>query len=277
MNLSSLFMLIPLVVVILIAVIMVVYKKGQKHATRRLQQQEPHIGRANEIKYDVDDEQIVAMQEDDFANDYIIDPLDKHSLEMEKNITNIKHANEQTKFYKASATKTTADLTDIEHEENKNISQPSASQNFSSTNDLIIMGLVSKPEHPYTGYELLQALLSSGLRYGKMNIFHRYEDANGRGNILFSLASAKEPGTFELSKMGGFSTSGLTLFMRISAVKDPLVAFEIMQDTALQLIEDLDGEICDEKRQPITEEKIIQWREHVQVAGQRQYSTDLFS
>ncbi len=131
------------------------------------------------------------------------------------------------------------------------------------TIDLIVMSVIADEGRPYTGYELLQALLSAGLRFGKMGIFHRHEEVNGRGEILFSLASAVEPGTFELPKMGGFSTLGLTLFMQLSALKDPMKAFEIMLNTARELVSDLGGSIFDDQRQMLTEEKITSWRSQI--------------
>lgn len=130
--------------------------------------------------------------------------------------------------------------------------------------DLIIINLTADPKQPYRGYELLQALLTAGLRYSRKGMFHRYEDLTGRGSILFNLVSSIEPGTFDLPKMGSFTTAGLTLFMQIPVVKDPRQAFELMLSTAKELIEDLGGELLDDHRQPLNEEKIAKWRSYVQ-------------
>lgn len=143
--------------------------------------------------------------------------------------------------------------------------------------DIIILGLLAQKDRPYAGYELLQALLTAGLRYGKMGIFHRHEEVSGRGNVLFSLASAAAPGTFELPKMGGFATPGLTLFMEVNKLREPLQAFDLMIDTAKQLVEDLGGEIWDDERKPLSEQKIAQWREQIASQEQRSQSADLFA
>lgn len=66
----------------------------------------------------------------------------------------------------------------------------------------IILYVMAPKDQAYRGYELLQSLLAVGLRYGEMNIFHRHAEKSGRGPILFSLASAAEPGIFELPKNG---------------------------------------------------------------------------
>lgn len=129
---------------------------------------------------------------------------------------------------------------------------------ISPKNQLVLLYLMAPANQPYNGYELLQALLSAGLRYGKMQIFHRHEQKTGRGDVLFSLASATSPGTFELPKMGAFSCTGLVLFFEAAKVKDPKKAFEIMIDTASQLAEDLGGDILDDAHQELSDEKVAE-------------------
>ncbi|MFT3741805.1 MAG: cell division protein ZipA [Gammaproteobacteria bacterium] len=131
--------------------------------------------------------------------------------------------------------------------------------------ELIVIYLLAESERPYRGYELLQALLTTGLRFSKRGVFYRFEDITGRGNVLFSLISGVEPGTFDLPKMGSFSTPALTLFMQVATVENPARALEILVQTAKDLVEYLGGTICDETRQALTEEKIEQWREILQV------------
>ncbi|MGB6976706.1 MAG: cell division protein ZipA [Gammaproteobacteria bacterium] len=150
-----------------------------------------------------------------------------------------------------------------------------------SPREFIVLMLMAKPEVPYTGYELLQVLLAAGLRFGKMNVFHRHEKISGQGEILFSLASAVEPGIFELNRMGSFSCPGLTLFLRLSNFqkgnKDLLQAFDLMIETARQLVEDLGGEVCDEQRQPLTDEKMNDWRSYLAYYERSRQIPDLFA
>lgn len=142
--------------------------------------------------------------------------------------------------------------------------------------DIIYFMVVAPADRPHSGYELLQSLLSAGLRYGPMNIFHRFEDANGRGKILFSVASIEEPGTFEISRMGAYTGKGLMMFLRFSPGKDLSAAFEIMLETAKQLIEDLGGQILDDEKQVICQEKIEKWRKKIIDYEQKQLIPDLF-
>lgn len=145
-----------------------------------------------------------------------------------------------------------------------------------SPHQIIVMRLVASQNHSYGGYELLQALLANGFRYGKMNIFHRHKQKNGEGNILFSLASATEPGTFDIHDMGNCTCQGLTLFMRIDDHKKPSSVFEIMLDVARQLLDDLGGEIRDERHLLLDQSVIERWRNKIRNYEDSLYTYDLF-
>lgn len=158
----------------------------------------------------------------------------------------------------------------------KNNEPMSAKKVKSAAEEILYLMLVAKPNKPYVGYELLQALLAGGLRFGAMNIFHRHEDLNGNGKILFSVASASEPGTFEINKMGAYSGKGLMLFMRLSNNKDLMHAFDLMIETAKQLIEDLDGDMIDDEQKILTNEKIEKLKKKISEFEQNQLIGDLF-
>lgn len=128
----------------------------------------------------------------------------------------------------------------------------------------IVIHVFAKEGQQFVGYELLQAILASGLRFGAMDIFHRYQDLAGKGPILFSLACATEPGTFEMQKMGGFSCTGLTLFFRLTnQVQDDLDRFELLLETARQLAEDLGGKLCNEHRQILCDQNLQDYRKMI--------------
>jgi cell division protein ZipA len=131
--------------------------------------------------------------------------------------------------------------------------------------DLITLFLMAPNKRPFAGYELLQALQAAGLRFGDMNIFHRYaeteEEAVQYGPILFSVASAVEPGIFDLANIGAFFCPGLTLFMMLQPEMDQIQCFELLLETAEQLAQDLDGTVCDDDHQPLTEERLKMYRE----------------
>ncbi len=125
-----------------------------------------------------------------------------------------------------------------------------------------VLHVMAKEEQPFKGYELLQALLSQGLRFGEMSIFHRYQQTNGKGAVLFSLTSAVEPGTFDIHKMGRCSCPGLTLFMASSGRSNvDMERFTLMLKTANNIARELDGECLDKRRQVVNDKTIAQYKQ----------------
>ncbi len=117
----------------------------------------------------------------------------------------------------------------------------------------IILQLMAPLQRPFQGYELIQTLTSVGFHYGKMNIFHFYADPLNKKDLLFSLASAIEPGTFDLDNIGEIVCPGLCLFMSIHQVKSVTTAFDLMWDTIQTVAQDLGGVLCDKQLQPIND------------------------
>lgn len=137
--------------------------------------------------------------------------------------------------------------------------------------EIISITLLAEKDRPYSGYELLQALLSNGLRFGKMNIFHAFENPNGTGNILFSCASAKKPGTFDIKNMGPFSTPGLTFFIQLSNKIDNSAALDAMLSTAELIILDLGGVIIDNEKKPLKDDKVSVWQKQIRAYEKNQH------
>lgn len=105
--------------------------------------------------------------------------------------------------------------------------------------------VLAKPGKQFIGFELLQALLSVGLRHGRMNIFHRYKNHQEKGQILFSLARATEPGTFDIKNMGEVACAGLALFMTPQKTSFDDETYAMMLATAKKLSQTLDGELLE--------------------------------
>lgn len=118
----------------------------------------------------------------------------------------------------------------------------------------VMMFLLAKENRQLAGYELLQTVLSVGLRFGEGHLFHRHQSPNGQGPILCSLAAATATGVFDLQNIGAFSVHGLCLFMQASGNSTiDAERFAIMLDTAKQLSEGLDTYLLDDQRKPLSE------------------------
>jgi len=141
--------------------------------------------------------------------------------------------------------------------------------------NLVVLKLGAFPGKPYMGYELHQALLSIGLRFGEKNIFHRYAD-NNSNKILFSLAAATPQGSFTIGDMGSFQCNGLLLFMNLDPKQKLMASFDLMLDTARQLTEELGGDIYDDLQQYISADVIKRLREKIcSVETSNLYTADL--
>ncbi|MCC2637320.1 MAG: zipA [Moraxellaceae bacterium] len=128
--------------------------------------------------------------------------------------------------------------------------------------DVIALHVVSR-HHPFNGEDLLRCILSYGLRFGEMSIFHRHERPTGQGRVLFSMAKAVEPGIFDLQAMTGEEIPGVSFFLSLPGVNS-IHAYDILVDTAKRLATDLQGEILDEQRHPLTRQLVEHYRERVQ-------------
>lgn len=117
--------------------------------------------------------------------------------------------------------------------------------------ELLVMYVAAGEKGQFMGYELMQSLMAQGLQAGPMDIVHRYDE---EGRIIFSVASAAGAGTIDLTNMGDFITPGLCLFIYPKKAVRPRHAFNEMVDCAIQLADDLDGQVLDHHRRPWTVE-----------------------
>lgn len=170
------------------------------------------------------------------------------------------------------------DVLGIKAENTRAKTQPTATKTHQSSQaDCVVAIYLIAPEGcVYGGYELLQALLSAGMRYGKNRIFQRHVHKDGRGDILFHCASAIAPGTFDLTQMGAFSSTGLCFFFSASEVEEPLSAFDCLLETIDQLVDDLGGQVLDENRELFTKDRMVRYRQHIRQFESGKTTADLF-
>jgi cell division protein ZipA len=126
-------------------------------------------------------------------------------------------------------------------------------------NDFLTLSIIAQASQPFASYELLQTISAAGMQYGLMNIFHYYHNKK----ILFSLASATEPGEFDLNNVGSLSCTGLTLFFNAATAAEPQLAFNRMLDVAEQLAEDLEGELRANPCTPWSDATLKQYQERI--------------
>ena len=150
---------------------------------------------------------------------------------------------------------------DEEMNEQKDIPAPSKQESVVAKRtkmtiepEVLIISVVMPESQQMSGAALLPTLLTLGMKYGDMNIFHRHEDNAGNGKVTFSLANIMNPGTFDLDNMESFSTQGISLFMTLPNVGDASVVFNQMLNAAKQLALEFNGQLLDDKRSVMTKQ-----------------------
>lgn len=124
--------------------------------------------------------------------------------------------------------------------------------------EMITLNLAAEKGRPFSGYELLQTLLTSGMRFGSMNLFHRHEKRTGVGKVLFSLAACTADGSFDLTKIGSFSCNGLVLFMRPREIENPRAVFEMMLKTADVIVQGLGGTVLNAQQELLKKADVVE-------------------
>ena len=142
--------------------------------------------------------------------------------------------------------------------------------------EVIVLHMVANPGVRIPGRELLRQLLEQGLRFGEMNIFHRHrQTASGSDELLFSMANALEPGTFDIDSMEDNEFRAVTFFLKLPGPARPLDALDRMLSSARKLADGLDADLRDEQHSVLTPQTIEHLRQRVQDFERRQRLADV--
>ncbi|MGZ8249085.1 cell division protein ZipA C-terminal FtsZ-binding domain-containing protein [Methylomagnum sp.] len=123
---------------------------------------------------------------------------------------------------------------------------------------LIQVSVVAGRGRFFNGEDLRDALMDLDLIHGEMGIFHRFDGQFKQ--TLFSCASLVEPGTFPINDMESFECPGVVFFFQTAGIADPLTVYDDLVNTCQELAERLGGTTWDERRQPLSAEKIAHMR-----------------
>lgn len=127
----------------------------------------------------------------------------------------------------------------------------------------ISISIVSIDQKGFPGERLLDALKAVYMYHGDMNIFHRFKFNDGTGDVLFSMASATEPGTFDKDTINSEFFPGITLFFAVEQVKDAEESLDSMLKYAKQLAFRLNGQLLDQYHKPLTINQIEDYKENL--------------
>ena len=121
-----------------------------------------------------------------------------------------------------------------------------------------------RPAAIIRGRDLLALIDKYGLRYGAMNMFHRYEQKDGTGMLWFSMMGITDSGIapFDPHSVATNTYNGVVVFLSLphpQAVR----SFDSMMSIAYMMASDLDAIMLDEENEPITPEYKQQLRNQV--------------
>jgi len=121
-----------------------------------------------------------------------------------------------------------------------------------------------RPVAVIRGRDLLALVDKYGLRYGAMNMFHRYEQKDGTGMLWFSMMGITDSGIapFDPHSVATNTYNGVVLFLSLPHPQ-ALRSFDSMMSIAYMMASDLDAVMLDEENDPITPEYKQQLRNQV--------------
>lgn len=125
--------------------------------------------------------------------------------------------------------------------------------------DIVVLNILTDSER-MKGQELLEFLMENEMSYGEMEIFHKLDN---QGEVLFSLANAIEPGTFDLSDIDESEIQGVTLFMQIDGANQAERIFDDMLELARKISGKFSSQIFDGTRSALTQQTIGHIRQNI--------------
>ncbi len=125
---------------------------------------------------------------------------------------------------------------------------------------IVALRLRARQPEGFDGSDLVKAFSAEGLEFGRFGAFHSLDE---RRRSRFLVASLVEPGSFEIEKMHELRCPGVSMFMVLPGPREPLSALDGMLTCARRLAERLDGEVLDDKGNPLTMQQAGWLREQV--------------
>ncbi len=145
-------------------------------------------------------------------------------------------------------------------------------ENAVAEQKIVTLRLVARDKGAFRGDELVLSLRGIGMRHGKFGIFHRYEGTD-EDDVIFSVASLAEPGTFNLSNIKEQQIPGISMFMVLPGPMGGAESFDLMMNAARALSQALHAELLDEsgstlsiQRERYLREEIIRYEHGISVA-----------
>jgi cell division protein ZipA len=130
---------------------------------------------------------------------------------------------------------------------------PASESAASVPDEIIAINIFARDGRILSGPDILNVAMQLGLNYGDMGFFHSLDDD---GDVIFTMANAFKPGSFDIADMEALATRGLALFMSLPCKADPLDNFDAMLSVARDMATQLHAQLHDETRSALTRQGI---------------------
>lgn len=122
---------------------------------------------------------------------------------------------------------------------------------------------IANPSSPIQGSELLDMTEQVDMEFGEMGIFHYYVEHPGGRESLFCLANIQNPGNFDLETLPVLESPGLVFFLKLPLAGKSIDALDAMLTTAEKFRKRFAGELRDDRRSVLSQQRIDVLREEV--------------
>lgn len=129
--------------------------------------------------------------------------------------------------------------------------------------NVLVISVVAKKSQVFNGALLKKVVSACGMLFGDMDIYHRFEQEDGKGQVQFSMANALSPGTFDPEDNDTLNTRAVMFFMSMEEPNDVMDALECMLATAETVARHLGGDILDEDRSVLRAQTMEHYRQRV--------------
>jgi len=123
---------------------------------------------------------------------------------------------------------------------------------------IIALRIVAAPPGCFAGARLREVIHAEGLEYGRYEIFHHL---HSDGRPIYSLASLREPGTFDRDAMATTAYPGVALFAVLPGPLPAVETFDQLVFAARAFAAQLKGTLADDRGAPLTAQRITYLRD----------------
>ncbi|MCV9948620.1 cell division protein ZipA C-terminal FtsZ-binding domain-containing protein [Paenibacillus sp. BT-177] len=121
----------------------------------------------------------------------------------------------------------------------------------------VMLRLVADQDQSYRGADIWDVMLSLGMKWGDMDIFHAQHHGPGGNDELFSVHTGTEPGFFWLSTLAEDRFADLIFSMDVVRTVQPQTVFEAMWKSAEYARTRLGGTLVNEQDLPAVPEDYL--------------------